>query len=58
MPEPEGVKDEDITTLEKQGLERSAEFKRLGSAYALFHATKPATIGLVLSASPLSLLAW
>jgi microsomal epoxide hydrolase len=58
MPRPEGVDDSDITDLEKEGLDRAAEFKRLGSAYALMHATKPSTIGLVLAASPLSLLAW
>jgi microsomal epoxide hydrolase len=58
MPRPEGANDDDISSLEKQGLERSAEFKRLGSAYALMQATKPSTIGLVLAANPLSLLAW
>lgn len=58
MPRPEGITDDGISELEKQGLERSDEFKRLGSAYALQHATKPSTIGLVLAANPLSLLAW
>ena len=58
MPRPEGVNDDDLNEWEKQGLARADEFKRLGSAYALFHATKPSTIGLVLAASPLSLLAW
>ena len=43
---------------EKKGLERAAQFKRLESAYALFHATKPATIGYVLASNPLALLAW
>ena len=57
MPEPSdplGEPDE----LEKKGLERSLKFKKLESAYALLHATKPATIGYVLAANPLSLLAW
>jgi microsomal epoxide hydrolase len=58
MPRPEGITDDGISELEKQGLERSDEFKRLGSAYALQHATKPSTIGFVLAANPLSLLAW
>ena len=58
MPRPEGINDDDVSPLEKHGLERSNEFKRLGSAYALEHATKPSTIGLVLAANPLSLLAW
>ncbi|KAL8688810.1 MAG: hypothetical protein Q9218_005375, partial [Villophora microphyllina] len=57
MPEPAdpvGQSDE----LEKKGLERAEQFKKLESAYALLHATKPATIGYVLAANPLSLLAW
>jgi microsomal epoxide hydrolase len=58
MPRPQSVDDENISSTEKQGLERSDEFKRLGSAYALLHATKPSTIGLVLATNPLSLLAW
>lgn len=58
MPRPEGITDDGITELEMRGLERSDEFKRLGSAYALQHATKPSTIGFVLAANPLSLLAW
>ena len=37
---------------------RGAHFLSTGSAYAFEHGTRPATIGLALSASPLSLLAW
>ena len=58
MPRPEGITDDGITELEKEGLQRSDEFKRLGSSYALQHAKKPSTIGFVLAANPLSLLAW
>jgi microsomal epoxide hydrolase len=58
MPRPNGVSDDDLNDWEKGGLERAEEFKKFGSAYALFHATKPSTIGLVLAANPLSLLAW
>ena len=58
MPRPEGVVDDDLSSWEKQGLERADEFKKLGSAYALLHATKPSTIGLVLATNPLSLFAW
>jgi microsomal epoxide hydrolase len=58
MPRPEGVDDSKVSTLEKQGLERADEFLRLGSSYALQHATKPSTIGFVLAANPISLLAW
>ncbi|KAM0250772.1 hypothetical protein ACHAP5_001989 [Fusarium lateritium] len=56
MPEPEDAGE--ITEAEKKGLERTNDFKRLGSAYAMTHATKPSTIGLVLSTSPLALLVW
>lgn len=58
MPEPEGIMDSDISEVEKQGLERSGIFKALGSSYALQHATKPSTIGLVLASNPIALLAW
>ncbi|KAG8531141.1 uncharacterized protein KY384_004499 [Bacidia gigantensis] len=44
--------------IEEKGLERARQFQKLESAYALIHATKPATIGYVLAANPLSLLAW
>ncbi|TFK31278.1 Alpha/Beta hydrolase protein [Crucibulum laeve] len=58
MPQPVGVDDSTLNDLDKEGLVRSAEFSRIGSAYALEHATKPSTIGIVLSSSPLALLAW
>ena len=58
MPRPDGVDDSQMDEWEKKGLERAEEFTKLNSAYALLHATKPATIGLVLAANPLSLLAW
>ncbi|KAH6668254.1 Alpha/Beta hydrolase protein [Halenospora varia] len=37
---------------------RGAEFHRTGSAYGSEHATRPGTIGFVLSSNPVSLLAW
>lgn len=43
---------------ERQSLNRGLEFVASGSAYAAMHATKPSTLGLVLSRSPLSTLAW
>lgn len=58
MTKPDAVSDDDVDDLEKEGLDRTFEFKRLGSAYALEHATKPSTIGLVLATNPLALLAW
>lgn len=37
---------------------RNTNFGTLGNAYAREHGTRPSTIGLVLSSSPLALLAW
>jgi len=48
----------DITAEEKKGLERYANFGSMGNAYAREHGTRPATIGLVLSSSPIAQLAW
>ncbi|KAL4723007.1 hypothetical protein ACLX1H_010248 [Fusarium chlamydosporum] len=58
MPDPGNVDESLYDDLEREGLRRTEWFKDLGSAYALLHATKPATIGLALAASPVSLLAW
>ncbi|KAF2491201.1 epoxide hydrolase [Lophium mytilinum] len=43
---------------EQTGLTRLAAFTSTGSAYMQEHKTRPATIGLALSSSPLALLAW
>ncbi|KAI4726297.1 alpha/beta-hydrolase [Aureobasidium sp. EXF-10728] len=48
----------DITDAEHKGLCRAREFLQSGSSYAFQHATKPGTIGLVLSSNPIALLAW
>ncbi|KAL1845396.1 hypothetical protein VTK73DRAFT_588 [Phialemonium thermophilum] len=53
---PQGV--EGLTESEKEHLERTQKWRSTGMAYAMEHATRPATIGLVLSSSPLALLAW
>ncbi|KAL3492575.1 Alpha/Beta hydrolase protein [Aspergillus germanicus] len=55
---PEGVSDDGLSDVEKRGLERHHTFLESGRAYAQEHATRPATIGHVLSSSPLALLAW
>ncbi|KAF2707262.1 epoxide hydrolase-like protein [Pleomassaria siparia CBS 279.74] len=52
---PEGVA---LTQTEKDALGRSAKWQVTGTAYAQEHAWRPSTIGLVLSSSPLALLAW
>ncbi|KAF4957867.1 hypothetical protein FSARC_11163 [Fusarium sarcochroum] len=58
MPDPGNIPHTEYSELENKGLERFRWFEKLGSAYALEHATKPATIGLTLSSSPLAMLAW
>ncbi|KAF6835745.1 epoxide hydrolase [Colletotrichum musicola] len=49
---------ESLTAREMQHKQAAKKFLGSGMAYALEHGTRPATIGLVLSANPLSLLAW
>lgn len=59
MPAPDASKlRSPISELEQRGIERGNEFVQTGSAYAMEHATRPSTIGFVLSSSPLALLAW
>ncbi|KAF5252796.1 hypothetical protein FANTH_2120 [Fusarium anthophilum] len=57
MSEP-AIAQGEVSNAEKKGLERAKDFDKLGTAYALMHATRPSTIGLILSSSPLALLAW
>ncbi|KAL9620026.1 MAG: hypothetical protein Q9160_005404 [Pyrenula sp. 1 TL-2023] len=52
------VNDSALSEIEQEGLERWESWKATGTAYALEHATKPGTIGFVLSSSPLALLSW
>lgn len=58
MTKPDGVSDSEVNETEIKALERGNAFRTGGIAYALKHATRPATIGLVLSSSPIALLAW
>ena len=44
--------------MEMTGLARAQAWLQGGTAYAQEHGTRPGTIGLVLSSSPLALLAW
>jgi hypothetical protein len=39
-------------------LERAMEFQRTATGYAVEQGTRPSTLGLVLSSSPVALLAW
>ncbi|EST09049.1 Alpha/beta hydrolase fold-1 [Kalmanozyma brasiliensis GHG001] len=47
-----------LTQEERDSLHRGIEFAATGSAYAAMHGTRPSTLGLVLSRSPLATLAW
>lgn len=59
VPDPgDDVPAADVDEAERAGLLRGQAFLRLATSYAFQHATKPSTVGLALSASPLSLLAW
>lgn len=55
---PASASKTEISPAQQAGLARGREFLTIGSSYALEHATKPSTIGLVLASSPLALMAW
>ena len=56
MSAPEALKG--LEPRELAALQLTGKFMTLGRAYAEEHATRPATIGFVLSSSPVALLAW
>ena len=58
MPDPVNVPETLYGSLEQDGINRAKWFKSISSEYALEHATRPSTIGLVLTSLPLALLAW
>jgi microsomal epoxide hydrolase len=58
MRKPEGVLESEYSPLEQKGLARFKKFMTTGTAYSMEHGSRTATIGLVLSSSPLALLAW
>jgi microsomal epoxide hydrolase len=47
-----------LTAEEQLGFKRGEDFVNKGSGYSLEHATRPATIGLILGSNPIALLAW
>ncbi len=47
-----------LSPKERKGLERGTEFAATGRSYAMMQGTRPGTLGLVLSSSPLALMAW
>jgi len=54
----EPVPSSNLTPEELRMLERTEAWKQTGLAYALVHGTRPSTVGLAMSSSPLALLAW
>ncbi|KAK0353752.1 hypothetical protein LTS02_007981 [Friedmanniomyces endolithicus] len=58
IQQPDDVPMDALSKEEQEGLVRYNDFGNLGNAYAREHGTRPSTIGLVLSSSPVALLAW
>jgi microsomal epoxide hydrolase len=57
VPESE-EEEKSLSEKDQQAVNRIKDFTTMGSAYARFHGTRPSTIGLILSTTPLALLAW
>ncbi|GAB7351144.1 hypothetical protein MBLNU459_g1599t1 [Dothideomycetes sp. NU459] len=55
---PDNAKELPVDEIEQKALPRGKAFGETGNAYAREHGTRTATIGLVLSSSPLAMLAW
>lgn len=55
---PENIDELPLLDIEKKVLPRNDWFLDVGSAYALMHGTRTATVGAALSASPMALLSW
>ncbi|KAL1982328.1 hypothetical protein VTN96DRAFT_1422 [Rasamsonia emersonii] len=58
MKKPPNGPDAPLSEIEQRGLARMQWFASNGSAYSMEHGTRPSTIGHVLAASPIALLAW
>ncbi|KDQ17793.1 hypothetical protein BOTBODRAFT_64194 [Botryobasidium botryosum FD-172 SS1] len=58
VQEPAGFDIATINEAERKGLDRAKWFNSVGRAYAITHATRPATIGSILASNPLALLVW
>lgn len=55
---PQALSTEGLDEVDKVAVERLNYFNRYEFAYRDEHATKPATIGMVVESSPVALLAW
>ncbi|OJK02015.1 hypothetical protein ASPACDRAFT_1897171 [Aspergillus aculeatus ATCC 16872] len=58
MGKPAHVQESSISEFEKRNLARGEWFMTYGAAYGFEHGSRPSTIGNVLSANPVALLAW
>lgn len=58
MPKPETLSLDSLDEFERTNVERGMAFVANENAYAKEHASRPATLGLLVSTSPLALLAW
>jgi len=58
MPRPEHISMESLNEFERANAQRGMTFVASENAYAKKQASRPATIGLILSSNPLALLAW
>lgn len=59
MPRPDGAPAEDeLEGFEAEAVRRGEDFLQTGTAYGRMQGTRPATLGAVLAASPVGLLAW
>jgi microsomal epoxide hydrolase len=56
--EAEGDLPKEISELERAAIPRGEDYMSHGTAYLREHGTRPSTVGLVLSSSPIALLAW
>lgn len=55
---PDDEEAKQLSAGDQKHMSRTMDFATMGNAYARMHGTRPATIGLVLSSSPIALLAW
>jgi len=58
IPPPTNHENLPVDDLEKRAMSKGEDFSNTGTAYALEHGQRTATIGLALSSSPLALLSW
>ncbi|KAK0650659.1 putative epoxide hydrolase [Lasiodiplodia hormozganensis] len=58
LAKPDDIPESAINDEERKALARGEAFRNGGMGYVGMHASRPSTIGLVLSASPIALLAW